>query len=125
MCSENTSRATRLKSSPIGGPKASCCPNLTLLTHVLSSPVTPIAIRDVIYVNPVQMRDRDVFIQVTKVQLPAEALPGERLVSVGAYRQTDLKRLPVLEGEVERGDRIFLYSIEVTPPNPPDDQSGG
>ncbi len=100
-------------------------PDLTLLTHILSSPVTPIAIRDVLYVNPVLMGDRDVFIQVTKVQLPAETLPGERLVSVGAYRQTDLKRLPVLEGEVERGDRIFLYSIEILPPDAPDDQSGG
>ncbi|MDE2638387.1 MAG: glycosyltransferase family 39 protein, partial [Chloroflexota bacterium] len=56
-------------------------PDLTLLTHVLASPVTPTGIRDVLYVNPVLMRDRDVFIQVTRVQLPAEALPGELLVS--------------------------------------------
>lgn len=100
-------------------------PDLTLLTHVLSSPVTPIGIRDVLYVNPVLLRDRDVFVQVTRVQLPAEALPGELLVSVGAYRQTDLKRLPVLEGDQERGDRIFLYSIEVLPPEAADEQSGG
>ena len=100
-------------------------PDLTLLTHVLSSPVTPVAIRDVLYVNPVKMRDRDVFIQVTNVLLSPEALPGERFVSVGAYRQTDLKRLPVLEGDQERGDRIFLYSIEVTPPEPSSEASGG
>ena len=100
-------------------------PDLTLLTHLLSSPVTPIGIRDVLYVNPLLMRDRDVFIQVTKVQLPAEALPGELLVSVGAYRLADLKRLPVLEGDQERGDRIFLYSIEVLPPESTDEQSGG
>lgn len=100
-------------------------PDLTLLTHVLSSPVTPVGIRDVLYVNPVLMRDRDVFIQVTQVQLPAEALPGEFHVSVGAYRQADLKRLPVLDGDEERGDRIFLYSIQVLAPEPPDEQSGG
>ena len=100
-------------------------PDLTLLTHVLSSPVTPIAIRDVLYVNPVLLQDRDVFIQVTKVQLPAEALPGERLISVGAYRLTDLKRLPVLEGDQERGDRILIYSIEVLPAEAADEQSGG
>ena len=96
-------------------------PDLTLLTHVLASPVTPIGIRDVLYVNPVLMRDRDVFIQVTRVQLPAEALPGELLVSVGVYRQADLKRLPVLEGDQERGDRIFLYSVEVLAPEPADE----
>ncbi len=100
-------------------------PDLTLLTHVLSSPVTPIGIRDVLYVNPVLLRDRDVFIQVTQVQLPAEALPGELYVSVGAYRQADLKRLPVLDGDQERGDRIFLYSIDVLPPEPTDEQSSG
>ncbi len=100
-------------------------PDLTLLTHVLSSPVMPIAVRDVLYVNPVLMRDRDVFIQVTTVKLPDQALPGERLVSVGAYRQTDLKRLPVLDGDEERGDRIFLYSIEILPPESSDAQSGG
>ena len=93
-------------------------PDLTLLTHLLASPVTPIGIRDVLYVNPVLMRDRDVFIQVTRAQLPAEALPGELLVSVGVYRQADLKRLPVLEGDQERGDRIFLYSVEVLAPEP-------
>jgi len=100
-------------------------PDLTLLTHVLSSPVTPIGIRDVLYVNPVLLRDRDVFIQVTQVQLPAEALPGELYVSVGAYRQADLKRLPVLAGDEERGDRIFLYSIDVLPAEPANEQSGG
>lgn len=100
-------------------------PDLTLLTHVLSSPVTPIAIRDVLYVNPVLLRDRDVFIQVTRVLLPAEALPGERLVSVGAYRQTDLIRLPVLEGDQERGDRIFLYSINILPPESSDEPDSG
>ena len=99
-------------------------PDLTLLTHILSSPVTPIAIHDVIYVNPVLMQGRDVFIQVTEVQLPSEALPGERLISVGAYRQGDLKRLPVLEGDQVRGDRIFLYHIDVLP-QPPNQESSG
>ncbi len=99
-------------------------PDLTLKTHILSSPVTPIAIHDTISVNPVLMRGRDVFIQITKVSLPPNALPGERFVSVGAYRQGDLSRLPVLEGDEVRGDRIFLYTIEVLP-EPANKQSGG
>ena len=99
-------------------------PDLTLLTHILSSPVTPIAIHDTMLVNPVLMHGRDVFIQITDVSLPPNALPGERTVSVGAYRRGDLGRLPVLEGDEVRGDRIFLYTIEVMPA-PGDQQSGG
>ncbi len=99
-------------------------PDLTLKTHILSSPVTPIAIHDTILVNPVLMRGRDVFIQITDLTLPPNALPGERTVSVGAYRRGDLGRLPVLEGDEARGDRIFLYTIEVLP-GPNNQQSGG
>ncbi len=98
-------------------------PDLTLLTHILSSPVTPIAIHDTILVNPALMRGRDVFIQITEVTLPSNALPGERIVSVGAYRERDSLRLPVLLGDETRGDRIFLYTIEVLPP--PEQQQGG
>lgn len=97
--------------------------DLTLFTHVLSDPVTPIAIHDTILVNPALMRGRDVFIQITDVPLPADALPGERFVSVGAYRQEGMNRLPVLEGDQVRGDRIFLYTIEVLPATT-DQQSG-
>ena len=99
-------------------------PDLTLLTHILSSPVTPIAIHDTIVVNPALMNGRDVFIQITEVSLPPGALPGERFISVGAYRKGDLIRLPVLEGDEARGDRIFLYTIDVLP-GPTSQQSGG
>ncbi len=99
-------------------------PDLTLLAHVLSNPVTPIAIRDTIVVNPALMHGRDVFIQITEVQLAPGALPGERFISVGAYRKGDLNRLPVLEGDEARGDRIFLYTVDVMP-GPSSQQSGG
>lgn len=90
-------------------------PDLTLKTHILADPVTPVAIHDTILVNPAALRDRDVFIQITPVSLPPNALPGERIIAVGAYRQDDLSRLPVLEGDQQRGDRIFLYTIDVLP----------
>ena len=83
-------------------------PDLTLMTHILSSPVTPVAIHDTILVNPAQLRDRDVFIQITEVTLPQNALPGERIVAVGAYRKDDLSRLPVLEGDQERAAASFF-----------------
>ena len=60
--------------------------DVTLFTQILADPVTPIVTRHYIGVNPTRMRERDIFIQVTQLQLPAVALPGEygyfrRLVS--------------------------------------------
>ena len=88
-------------------------PDLTLFNHILSDPFTRIANHDVIYVNPQQLHDRDVFIQVTSVQLPATTLPGEYFISVGAYRQSDSERLYALKDDEPYGNRIFLYAIEV------------
>ena len=94
-------------------------PDLTIFTHILSDPVTSAVSRHYIGVNPSRMRDRDVFIQVTALTLPAGALPGNRLISVGALRENGPERLPVLEDDEERGDRIFLYDIDVlAEPNP-------
>ena len=98
-------------------------PDITLKNHILADPVTPIGIRDVISVNPFMLRERDVFIQVTSVQLQETTLPGKYIVSVGAYRQSDQQRLPVLKDDQAHGDRLFLYEIEVLPP-PADDESG-
>jgi len=90
-------------------------PDIILKNHILADPVTPIGIRDVISVNPLMLRERDVFIQVTPVQLRETILPGKYIVSVGAYRQSDQIRLPALKDDQPHGDRIFLYDIEVLP----------
>jgi len=93
--------------------------DLTLFTHILSDPVTIVANRDVIHVNPARLQARDVFVQVTQVQLlqTPPPLAGEYLISVGAYRQSvsPNERLPALQDDKHFGDRIFLYSIEVLP----------
>ena len=98
--------------------------DLLLFTHILSDPVTRIGNHDVIGINPQRLRDRDVFIQVTSVQLPDTTLDGEYFVSVGAYRQSDGERLYTLRGDEPFGDRIFLYSINVQAPAA-SDESGG
>lgn len=90
-------------------------PDIILKNHVLSDPVTPIGIRDVMSINPLMLGERDVFIQVTPVQLRENTLPGKYIVSVGAYREIDQIRLPVLKDDQPHGDRIFLYDIEVLP----------
>ena len=64
-------------------------PDIILKNHILADPVTPIGIRDIISVNPLMLRERDVFIQVTPLKLRETTLPGKYIVSVGAYRQSD------------------------------------
>ena len=90
-------------------------PDIILKNHILADPVTPIGIRDVMSINPLMLRERDVFIQVTPVQLRENTLPGKYTVSVGAYREIDQIRMPVLKDDQPHGDRIFLYDIEVLP----------
>ncbi len=100
-------------------------PDLLLFNHLLSDPISPVYIHDVIGVNPSRMQGRDVFIQVTPIQLHEATLPGEYIVSVGAYRPaSNDERLPVLKDDQAHGDRIFLYNIEVLP-LPATDESGG
>jgi len=90
-------------------------PDLTLFTHILSDPVTLFANRDVIGANPNRLQERDVFIQVTQIELPETALPTEYFVSVGAYGESVDDRLDVLRNDAPFGNRIFLYSIDVLP----------
>jgi len=98
-------------------------PDLTLFTHILSDPVTLFANRDVIGANPARLQERDVFIQVTQIQLPDTALPTEYFISVGGYGESVDDRLDVLYQDAPYGNRIFLYSIDVLPP-PETEESG-
>ena len=98
--------------------------DLTLFTHILPEPFTPVGNRHLIGVNPVLMHGRDVFIQSTLVTLPDGALPGKYTVSVGGFRPSAEARLPVLKDEQPHGDRLFLYEIEVMPV-PSAEESGG
>ena len=93
-------------------------PDVTLFTQILADPVTPIASRHYIGVNPRRMRARDIFIQVTQLQLPAVALPGEYAISIGLYRQRLDQRLPALKDGQAHGDRLFLYTIDVVEEEP-------
>ncbi|MCY4146743.1 MAG: glycosyltransferase family 39 protein [Chloroflexi bacterium] len=90
-------------------------PDVTIFMQILADPVTPIATRHYIGVNPSRLRERDIFIQVTQLQLPAVALPGEYAISVGLYRERLDQRLPVLKDGQAHGDRLFLYTIDVAP----------
>ncbi len=89
-------------------------PDLRLFTHILSDASTPPdAQSDPISVLPEQLRPRDIFIQVTYVQLPRRIALRTYSVSVGAYQDSTDTRLPVFEGDQPHGTRLFLGQITV------------
>jgi 4-amino-4-deoxy-L-arabinose transferase-like glycosyltransferase len=88
--------------------------DLRLFTHVQADPgAIPVAQNDAISVLPEQLRPRDVFIQVTFVQLPRTMPDGAYSVSVGAYEGTTGMRLPVFDGDQPRGTRLFIGQIVI------------
>lgn len=89
-------------------------PDLNLFTHILSNPTTIAANRDTISVDPTRLKERDVFVQITRVPLPRTLISREYAVSIGAYQDSSQIRLPVFDNDgQERGTRIFLYLIDV------------
>jgi hypothetical protein len=89
-------------------------PDLRLFTHVLVDPTVIAAQNDTISVNLTQLDNRDIFVQITFVQLPPSIPEGTYDVSVGAYLDTSKQRMPVLgEDGSPRADRLFLGQITV------------
>lgn len=91
-------------------------PDLRVFAHILRNPFTePILQNDVLSVEASRLRDRDVFIQIISIPLPPDFPVGEYYLSVGAYRSSNETRLPVYDANDERGDRLFLDTINVEP----------
>ncbi|MGB1289149.1 MAG: hypothetical protein ACPG7F_21625, partial [Aggregatilineales bacterium] len=86
---------------------------LNLFVHLLSDPVTIAAQRAQISVKPGQLRSRDVFVQVTDVQLPETMLPGEYTVSVLAEARPDVRLMAVQPEYDIEVDRLFLYPVTI------------
>lgn len=89
-------------------------PTLRLFTHILPDPASIAAQTDTISVNVSTLQNRDVFIQVTFVPLPASIPGGAYDVSIGAYDSTSNARMGVLEDDQQRGTRLFVGQISVT-----------
>jgi hypothetical protein len=94
-------------------------PDLILFAHFQSDPgAAPVAQLDGIGVLPASLRPRDVLVQTSFVQLPWTTAPGTYLISLGAFRSSDERRLDVFDGEgasaVPRGTRVFIGDFRVT-----------
>ncbi|MEZ4669992.1 MAG: glycosyltransferase family 39 protein [Anaerolineae bacterium] len=89
-------------------------PDLRFFTHILADPAaSPTVQNDTISVNVSQLQPRDIFVQIMFLPLPPSILVGEYGVSIGASTAANDSRLPVMDGEQVRGDRLFLGSITV------------
>ncbi len=88
-------------------------PDLRLFTHILSDPTVIAAQNDTISVDVRQLQSRDIFIQIMFVPLPITTLPGTYTISVGAYTASNDERMPVLDNDQPRGNRLFLGQITV------------
>jgi hypothetical protein len=83
-------------------------PDTRLFTHISSDPATVTAQSDIISVLVSHLHPRDIFIQITFVELPTSTPTDNYEVSIGAYQASDDMRLPVLDNEQPRGTRLFL-----------------
>ncbi len=88
--------------------------DLRLFTHIQSDPAAlPAAQHDPISVLSESLRPRDVFIQVTFVQLPPTMPTANYSISVGAYEGNTRIRLNAFDGDQPRGTRMFIGQIAV------------
>ncbi len=88
-------------------------PDVRIFTHLLSDPAALVAQNQAINVSASTLHNRDVFIQVNYIVLPESVPAGDYVISIGLYRSESGERLPVYDGENERGNRLFLYAIAV------------
>lgn len=89
-------------------------PDLRFFTHILSDPASCCAAQnDTISVDVNALQSRDVFIQLTFLTLPDAIPDGVYSISVGAYLASNGTRMGVMDGDRERGARLFLGQITV------------
>lgn len=102
--------------------------DLRLFVHILSDPAAIAVQWDSISVQPSQLQARDVFVQVTFMQLPYTIREGVYGISVGAYEGSTANRLPVYDvADQERGSRLFMGQlvVEIGIDSASDAQNGG
>jgi hypothetical protein len=92
-------------------------PRLVLFTHLLSDPATVVAQQDSLALTSQSLRGGDQFwVLHDQVPVPADRAGRQFLLSIGLYSRDTMQRLPVRDGDQERGDRLFLTPIEVQGP---------
>lgn len=89
-------------------------PSLTLFTHLQADMgARPVAQNDSISVRPETLLPRDVFIQVTYIELPWTLPDGRYFLSIGGYDGATGDRLPVYDRLFVRSSRLVIGQVSV------------
>jgi 4-amino-4-deoxy-L-arabinose transferase-like glycosyltransferase len=88
-------------------------PFLKIFMHLLDAPdhIAAQADRQSVLADTLQVGD--VFLQRQTIDLPPDLPAGIYQLSIGLYSGQTGQRLPLYQGESQRGDRIFLQTITV------------
>jgi len=89
-------------------------PDLMLFTHLQADMgARPVAQNDSISVRPETLYPRDVFIQVTYIDLPWTLPDGNYFLSIGGYDRSTGDRLPVYDRLFVRSTRLVIGQVSV------------
>ena len=88
-------------------------PFLKIFMHLLDAPdhIAAQADRQSVLADTLQVGD--VFLQRQTIDLPLDLPPGTYHLSIGLYSSQTDQRLPLYQGGIQRGNRIFLQTIIV------------
>lgn len=89
-------------------------PQLSLFTHVLDSTGEIVTQQDRLALTSASLRPGDLFAQTHPLTLPADRPSGTYPLTIGLYTPADGARLPIIEGDRSRGDRLWLRPIRAT-----------
>jgi 4-amino-4-deoxy-L-arabinose transferase-like glycosyltransferase len=88
-------------------------PQLLQFTHVLNDKREIVMQQDRLMLTSQSLQPGDVFAQIHRLTLPGDLPPGSYPIAIGLYTQPDGKRLPIVENQQPRDDRIFLAPLDV------------
>jgi hypothetical protein len=87
-------------------------PRLALFTHIITG-THIVAQADHLAITSSSLQPGDAFLQVHVLQLPDNVERGWYDVEVGFHSRDTGTRLPVYDGDVQAGDRVYLRSLRV------------
>jgi len=89
-------------------------PRLVLFTHLLTDPQTLVAQQDSLPLTSHSLRPGDRFLVLhDQIAVPADSPVERYLLSIGLYSSDTMARLPLYDGDQQRGDRLFLEAVSV------------
>ncbi len=88
--------------------------DLRIFAHLLSDPAAIVTQSIAMNTWVSSLHNRDLFIQVNYLVLPESIPAGSYDISIGAFLAESERRLPIYDGAVERGNRLFLQQITVS-----------